>query len=425
MPMASIRLTDSTPRILSLLAGMAILLAGVGLLGTTLGLRAGIEGFDVTVTGWVMSAYFLGFVLGTFLLPDMIHRVGHIRAFAALAAVAASATLLHALLVDPVTWALLRLITGLCLVGLYMVIESWLNSSTPNERRGQVFAAYMAVTLLAMAVGQYLILLGDVSSFVPLVLAGMLLSLALVPIALTRVKEPERIRTPSLGILRLYRLAPLGMIGTLGAGLANGAFWGMGALYAQRIGLDTQNIALYMSITIAGGMLLQWPIGRLSDRMDRRRLLLGISAAASIMALLAYVLSEHDIRWLLAASFGFGGFMFSIYSLSVALTNDLLPSEQVLPATGTLLLVYGVGATLGPALAGWMMAQTGPGGLQVFFASLLGLLAGISLWQLSRPTPQVVDSQSPFVSMVRTSPVVLEISPHLPDTSETDAPRTA
>ena len=270
--------------IFSLLLGAGILLVGIGLLGTLLAVRAGVEHFSDPITGVVMSAYFLGFAAGTYVCPALIRRVGHIRAFAAMAAVASAAAIGHALLVHPVVWAVLRAITGACMVGLYMVVESWLNVLAPRQRRGQIFALYVAVTLVALALGQFLILVGDVDEFMPFGIAAALLSLALVPIALTRVTQPESVEAPELGLRHLYRLSPLGTLGALVAGLVSGAFWGMGPLYAYRVGLSDLSVAGFMATTIIGGALLQWPIGHLSDHHDRRTVLTVVCLLGAVLA---------------------------------------------------------------------------------------------------------------------------------------------
>jgi Major Facilitator Superfamily. len=243
----------------SLLLGIGLLLIGMGSLGTLLGVRAGIEQFGPSLTGVVMAAYFLGFVVGNFVCPPLIRRVGHVRAFAAMAAIVTAVALSHALIVYPVTWFALRVINGACMMGLYMVVESWLNAITPNERRGQVFAVYMATTLLAMAAGQYLILVGEITSLTPFALTAVFLALALVPVVLTRISQPVVVETPRLALRTLFALAPLGAAGALFAGLATGAFWGMGPLFAHRIGLAPAGVALFMSAAILGGRCCSGP----------------------------------------------------------------------------------------------------------------------------------------------------------------------
>lgn len=392
----------------SLLLGIGLLLIGMGSLGTLLGVRAGIEQFGPPLTGVVMAAYFLGFIVGNYVCPPLIRRVGHIRAFAAMAAVVTAVALIHPLLVYPATWFALRVINGTCMMGLYMVVESWLNAITPNERRGQVFAVYMATTLIAMATGQYLILVGEITSLTPFALTAVFLALALVPVALTRMGQPVAMAVQRLSLRTLFITAPLGAAGALFAGLATGAFWGMGPLFAHRIGLEPAGVALFMSATILGGAMLQWPIGRLSDNSDRRRVLAVVCLGAVVAALATYgfVLTIPDALYV--SAFIYGGFAFTVYSLSVAHTNDHLAKEQVLEATRSLLLLHGVGAVIGPALAGVLMALLGPGSLLIYFAAVLGLLGLYALARMRARLPIIpADPFKPMTS--ETSQVVLEM----------------
>ena len=373
----------------SLLLGIGSLLVGLGALSTLLGVRAGIEQFGPAVTGLVMAGYFLGFIVGNYLCPPLIRRVGHIRAFAAMAAIVTAAALLHAFFVHPFIWFILRLITGTSMMGLYMVVESWLNAITPNERRGQVFAVYMATTLLALAAGQYLIMSGEITSIRPFALASIFLVLALVPVAVTRIDQPLAVDAPHLSLRTLFAASPAGAAGALFAGAATGAFWGMGPLFAHRIGLTSEGVAVFMSITILGGALLQWPIGRLSDKGDRRRVLavVCLSAMGAAMAVHLFAFNTHGMLYL--SSFFYGGFAFTLYSLSVAITNDYLGREHVLEASRSLLLLHGVGASSGPALAGLLMAQLGPGSLPLFFAAVLAPLTVYTVWQIRIHIPVI------------------------------------
>lgn len=405
----------------SLLLGIALLLVGMGSLGTLLGVRAGIEQFGPPVTGVVMAAYFLGFVVGNYACPPLIRRVGHIRTFAALAAIVTAVALLHALVVHPLTWLALRVVNGACMMGLYMVMESWLNAITPNEKRGQVFAVYMATTLLAMGVGQYLILVGEITSLIPFAITAVFLAMALVPVALTRISQPEPMAAVRLSLRMLFATTPLGAAGALFAGLSTGAFWGMGPLFAHRIGLEPAGVAMFMSAAILGGAVLQWPIGRLSDRGDRRRMLLGVCLGAVVAALTTYALVQIHPEALFGGAFLYGGFAFTLYSLSVAHANDHLASEQVLEATRSLLLLHGIGAVVGPALAGVLMAALGPGSLLLYFATVLALLALYTVYRMRVRLPII--PAEPFKTMSGdTSQVVLELDPRAGEAGPEAAP---
>ena len=398
-----------------LLLASGILLVGIGLFFTALGLRASAESFSTVATGLVMSSYFAGFVIGTLLCPALIRRVGHIRAFSALASIASTTAIVHAIAVDPWVWSLLRMITGFCLVGLYMVMESWLNVQAPNAARGRVFAAYVGVTLVAMGAGQFLVLAGDVLGFVPLGLVSILLSLALVPVAFTRTPEPRPVTVSKMSVRRLYSISPLGTAAALASGLLNSAFFGMGAVFGQRIGLTELGVAAFMGITIFGGALLQWPVGHASDRQDRRQVLIVVCALAAVLAVAANMLKSVSVTVLVLCTFFYGGLVFSVYGLSVALINDRIPQDDVLEAASTLLLVHGVGAVLGPLAACVMMELYGPGGLLVYFALVLSAMAAFGLWRLRAGSALPVDQQAAYVAVATSSPVVLELDPRTPD----------
>ena len=405
--------------IISLLTGICILLVGSGLFGTLLALRAGIEGFSAPIIGMVMSAYFVGFFAGTFFCPTLIRRVGHIRAFAMFAAVAAATVIMHALLMDPVVWMLLRVVTGVCLVGLYIVIESWLNAQTTNELRGQVFAVYMGVTLLALALGQALITLGDPADFTLFGIASILLSLGLVPIAFTSLAQPQPVQTPQLGLKFLYAKSPAAVAGAVVSGMIIGAFWGMGPVFAQRIGMDTAGIASFMGATILGGAALQWPIGHFSDRVDRRLVLALVAAASAVLALITIGVAPDSVVSFMIANFLFGGLAFSIYSISVAHMNDHLRPEEILEGSSGLLLLYGIGAAVGPTLVGFLIAGLGPNSLPLYYAMTFILLTIFVSLRVRRSPPVAVEDHVPFTVMVRTSPEAMTI---LTDNAEDTVP---
>jgi MFS family permease len=398
-----------------LLLASAILLVGIGLFFTALGLRASAEQFSTIATGLVMSSYFAGFVIGTLLCPALIRRAGHIRSFAAFASVASTTAIVHAIAIDPWVWAALRMVTGFCLVGLYMVMESWLNVLAPNAARGRIFSAYVAVTLVAMGVGQFLVLAGDVLGFVPLGLVSILLSLALVPVAFTRTPEPRPVTVPNMSVRRLYAISPLGAAAALGSGLLNSAFFGMGAVFGQRIGLTEMGVAAFMGATIFGGALLQWPVGHASDNYDRRQVLTIVCALAAGLAVVADVLKSVSVTALIVCAFFYGGLVFAIYGLSVALINDRLAQEDVLEAASTLLLVHGIGAVLGPLAAGLLMDAYGPGGLLVYFTLVLVVMTLFAVWRLRIGAPVPVEQQAAYVTVVTSSPVALEMDPRTPD----------
>ena len=395
----------------SLLSGVGLLVVGVGLLFSVVGLRGGMADFSGTVLGLVMSAYFAGFVLGTYLCPMVIRRVGHIRAFAAMASVASTMPILHALWVDPWFWGLLRFITGTCLVGLYIVAESWLNTVAPREHRGRIFAAYMSVNFVALAVGQWLILVGDTLGFVPFVMVSVMFSFALLPITLTPMVEPEPVEAPRLSLRDLYNTSPLGVAGAVGSGLINGAFYGMGAVFAKGVGLSETGVAAFMAAAILGGALFQWPVGHWSDRHDRRHVLLWVLMVSAVLAVASFFVARQSEWGLIAIGLFFGGLVFTIYGLSVAHVNDMVDASRVLEVTGGLLLVHGIGAALGPTLAGVFMDTLQAESLMLYFAVVLGLLVVYAIKRIRAAAPVPAEEKFGFVMMGTGSQAVLQLDP--------------
>lgn len=402
----------------TLLSGVALLVLGVGLLFSVLGLRAGLAEFSTVTTGIVMSGYFVGFVVGTLYCPLLIRRVGHIRSFAAMASVASTMPILHALWVEPWYWAVLRLVTGTCLVGLYIVVESWLNVLAPRQQRGKVFALYLTVSGVAMALGQWLLLIGDRLGFVPFVIVSVLLSFALLPLTLTPVAEPEPVEAPRLSLPTLYRISPLGMAGTFTAGLLTGALLGMGAVFVQRLGHTDVIVAAFMASAILGGALFQWPIGHWSDRFDRRRVLLWVCVSGAGVATMSFVLLRFVPAALVPTGAVLGGLLFSIYGLSVAHVNDLIDPSRVLEVTGGLLLVNGIGAALGPTVAGIVMKGLGPGSLLIYLAVAMAALALYTLHRMRFAPPVPAAMKGDFVPMGTASQVALPVPPSALDRTD-------
>ena len=344
-------------KLFGLLLGVTILLTGMGLLSSLLGLRATLAHFPGWQLGLVMSGYFAGFVIGSFICPVLIRNVGHIRTFAGLAAIVASAALAHALAINPWSWLALRLISGIAMVGLYMVTESWLNATLPREQRVPVFALYVILTLMAMAAGQLPFLAAPATGPTLFLIAGMLIVVGLVPVTITRLDQPAAVSAPNLPPWRLVRRAPFAMLATFLAGLVTGAFWGMGAAFAARIGLSPEGVGAFVASVIGGGVAAQLPLGRLSNRLGRRPVLISAALAGAAFALLLAA-SIHGPLWLiLLLGFGFGAMSLCLYALAVAHMNDLLEPHEVLSATQGLLLASGGGSAMEPLIAGaWVRA---------------------------------------------------------------------
>ena len=405
----------------SLFSGMSVLLVGLGLLTSLLGVRAAVAGMSSSAIGLVMAAYFAGFIVGTYLCPLIIRRAGHIRAFTTFASVCAALALMYGLWIAPWLWGGLRFVNGVMMVGLYMTLESWLNTVAGNEQRGGLFAIYVALSYLAMSAGQFLLLIDSGHGFTPFALVSILFSLGLVPIALTRVPQPSPVDTPALHLRQLIRQSPLATVGTFTSGVTTGAFWGLGAVFAKELGLSTLQIAAFMGVTVAGVASLQWPIGKLSDRFDRRRVLLGVCAAGAALAAGISLAVHLPLPVLLTFSFFYGGVAFTLYGLSVAHMNDQIRVEDMLEASKGLLLMYGIGAVIGPVLGGALMGRFGPASLFLLFgASLLALaLFGVYRSRVRPPVPP--QEQGEYVPLVRTSQAALELA-H-PEAVQADAPQ--
>ncbi|TVQ84738.1 MAG: MFS transporter [Micavibrio sp.] len=354
---------DILASIAALMISISLLLLGNGLQGTLIGIRAQIEGFSTAMTGFLMSGYFIGHILGALYVPRMVGFVGHIRVFAGLASLASAAALLHIVWIEPYFWAFLRGLTGACLAGLYLVTESWLNGRADNSNRGKIFSTYMVINLASVGLGQQLMNLADPAGFHLFVLGSVLFSLAVIPVALMRAPTPPIAETVRMKIKTLLKTSPVGTTGAFIGGLTNGAFWGMGPVYAYQSGLTTAQIAAFMSAVVFGGMALQWPLGFLSDRTDRRNVIAliagGIAATGLVMAL-----TGSGVIWLLMmAAFFFGGFLLTLGALCTAHINDHVAQDEFVPASGTILLVVGLGAVAGPYLAALLMQALGAAAL--------------------------------------------------------------
>lgn len=412
--------------VLSLLTGAAILLLGASLQGTLLGVRAHIEAFPVEVTGLIMSVYFVGYIVGYYLAPAVVHRVGHIRAYAAFTAVASAAVLVYPLVVSAPVWFVLRLISGACFASIYMVVESWLHGSTGNVDRGKLFGTYMMVNLGALAAGQMLLMAYDPARTELFLVSSALVSIGLVPVALTRRTAPAISRPQPMPLRTLYEASPLGIVGCFGSGLVLGAFWGVGPLYAAALGVSTAGVALFMSFTILGGLVLQWPIGWFSDYTDRRKIIVGASFAVAVIGFVFMLISGRPFTWEIFLGILFGGCAFPLYSLCVAHANDYIADEDKMAGTSALLLAYGVGAAIGPFAAAAFMRPLGPGGMFAFVA-LASLAIGLfALYRMRVRAPAPEEERAPFVAMVRTTPEALALDPRAepvpPETAENGGP---
>jgi MFS family permease len=398
--------SSSARSIATLLIGTGVLFLGNGLLQTLLPIRAQLEAFSASAIGLMGAVYFAGFAVGCLVGPAAVKRVGHIRCFAGFAALAAAAMLVFPMAVDPLVWSALRGFTGLCLAVLYMVIESWLNDQSSNEVRGGVLSVYIIVTNVVTMGGQLMVNLDDPMGWLLFSLVAMLVALSLVPLSLTDTAAPKPIATAKLRIAQLYRYSPSGFVGCLAVGMVEGAFWTLGPVFAQGNGLPVAEIALFMGAFVAGGTLSQWPLGRVSDHVDRRWVMAGCALGTVGTGLGLAFLALDSAVWAFALACLHGAFMVPLYALCLAHANDYAPSERLVETSSGLLLVYAAGAVIGPLAIGPAMERFGPGGLFLAMAAILGLFALFLLARMFMRPIAAAAQRVEFVPVPKTTPSV-------------------
>lgn len=429
----------------ALFLGLLLIMIGNGLGNSAVGVRTQVENFDNTLTGLVMAGYFIGFFAGSVLVPKLMASVGHVRVFGALTALASLTILVYPLVVDPWVWLAMRIATGLAYAGLYIVCESWLNEKATNETRGQILAIYMVVTSVGMAGGQLMLNLYDPAEFELFTVTSILISLAAVPVLISAARAPEFEAPESMGPMKLYRISPLGTVGMALVGAMAGILIGMGPVYGYKM-FGTEFAAYLMAAVFVGGFLLTWPIGKLSDKFDRRTIITITAGACIGVSLMGIGFKDNsaldaqeyiyrfyyinqgllsDENALLFVTFLFGGLALPLYSLTLAHTNDYLTPKQMVGASSTLVMVNGAGAVIGPSLAGFAMDVLGTPG---FFWSLMGVAVVFVIFALFRMTvraPISADDQSDFVAMdqVMTAVATTTLHPEVewPDEEETNA----
>ena len=409
----------------TLLLGTFVLLSGNGLLWTLLGVRASAEGFSTIVVGLMTAAYFAGFLAGTVRMPSLVRSVGHIRVFAALASTASAVALMFALLVHPIAWVVLRALSGFCFAGLYLVIESWLHRQADNHNRGTLLAIYMVINHGALAMGQQLLNLSSPELNTLFILSSIMVSMALVPVALGRATGPTLPEASKIGMRELMESSPAGFIVATVSGVFGGAFYGLSPVFALAAGLNLAQTTALVSAGIVGGVLFQWPVGMMSDRADRRLIMVTILAILVCCSLsLGFLQVEPIVQVFL--TFGFGGMAFCLYPLAVSHANDMMPEGDYVALAGSLNFQYALGAIFGPLLISGMMEFLGGG---LLFISM-GIIAAITCFFLlyrvqRRDTPDLAETTT-YVPLTRTSTAIVqmvpvdEVSPTLAEDVEKD-----
>lgn len=402
-----------------LLISVSILLTGQGLQGTLLPVRASLEDFSTIAIGTMGAAYFFGFTVGCLKGGELLRRVGHVRVFLAMSALASASPLLHGLIIQPVVWGALRMLTGFCFAVLYVVIESWLNELSDNENRGIIFSTYAMITLTVLAAGQMMTLLYDPAGLQLFIIASVLVSIGAVPIALSTSPVPEQPHSVSVNVKRLFEISPSGALGCLVSGLANGSFWALGPVYATSLTNTVEIAAWFMTAAVIGGAITQWPLGLLSDAVGRRKILIAVSLAGGIVGLILFLavpILNFTSANLLAAFWG--ALAFPLYTIAVAYANDFAETGEYVMISGGLLLMYGIGATIGPFAASAVMTIQGDGSLFLFTALVHVALVAYVLIRFVRRRTQA-RQQIPFsdaLSAAQTASQVYEedIQPQSP-----------
>ncbi|WP_171099711.1 MULTISPECIES: MFS transporter [unclassified Ruegeria] len=397
----------------ALLLGMGLLMVGNGLQGTLLGVRGDIEGFSTFEMSFVMSAYFVGFLGGSRLAPEMIRRVGHVRVFAALASFISAVMIMYPMLADPIAWSLGRVVIGFCFSGVYVTAESWLNNAASNENRGQALSLYMIVQMIGVVSAQALLLVGDPAGYETFVIASILVSISFAPILLSISPTPAFDTTKPMTLRKLMDTSPLGCVGMFLLGGVFSAQFGMSAVYGAQAGLTLVEISTFVAAFYIGAVLLQYPLGWVSDRMDRRILILLVSAVGGAGAVFGMFFGAGAFPILLLAAFIIGGMTSPLYSLLIAYTNDYLEYDDMSAASGGLVFINGLGAIAGPVITGWLMGLglLGPSGFFLFIATLMFAMALYAAYRMTQRAYVPVDETGAIAPIYPTaSPVAMEVA---------------
>ena len=400
-----------------LLLGILLLMVGNGMQGTLLGIRGGIEGIPTFQMSIVMSGYFGGFLLGSLVIPGIIHNVGHVRVFAALGSAISAVLVLYAIEPHWITWTLLRFAIGFCFCGVYITAESWLNAGSTNETRGQALSAYMIVQLLGIVIAQALLNTADPAGFLLFAIPSVLVSLAFTPILLSAQPAPQFDTIKRMSFARLYRASPLGCVGIFLMGGVFAVLSGMSSVWGAAVGLNVAQISLFVAAVYAGGLILQYPIGWISDRWDRRKLVLILSGIGGLTGLLVIAIQPGTLGLVIAGGI-MGGVANPIYALLLAYTNDYLDQADMASASAGMLFIYGLGSMAGPILTGWLMALMGPDAYWVYMGVLLALLTVYAGWRTTQRRALTPDEQGSY-AVITTSATTLAVSEVLDEAQST------
>ena len=391
--------------LIPLLLAAGILLGGNGLQGTLIALRGAQEGFSAGTIGLMGTAYFGGFLFGCLAITRILRDVGHVRAFAALAAVASAGTLILILLIDPIVWSLVRFVSGFCFAGLFTVMESWLNSGVSNDNRARVLAIYRVVDIGSVTGAQFLIPVIGADGFAIFAVMSIMITLSLVPVSLADRSNPTPPDDVRLDLGKAWRISPLAAIACIAVGVTNSSFRTLSPVYAEEIGMSVTDVVTFVSVGIIGGAAMQYPLGHLSDRWDRRSVLLITSALAMVSAIALALMAGSDPLRNFILVFVFGSFAMPMFSLAAAHANDRAGPQDFVLVNAALMLFYSFGAIGGPATAAWIMEVAGPPALFLFNAFIYAVLIVIILYRMRVRGSVPAERRGRFVALLRTSTI--------------------
>ncbi|WP_172295932.1 MFS transporter [Pseudoruegeria sp. HB172150] len=389
----------------ALLLGIGLLMIGNGLQASLMGVRGSLEGFSTFELSLVTSAYFLGFLGGSRATPEMIRRVGHVRVFAALGSFISAVLILFPTVTEPWAWTILRVVIGFCFSGVYVTAESWLNNAATNETRGQTLSMYMVVQMMGIIAAQMILGAGDPGGFVIFIIPSVLVSIAFAPILLSISPTPAFGTTKAMKLTELFHASPLSFVGMTLMGGVFASIFGMSSVYASEIGMEVREVSIFVASFFVGSLVMQYPIGWVSDRMDRRQLIMVVAAVGGVFALGGYFLADSFLV-LIVVAFAIGGSANPLYSLLIAYLNDYMEPDDMAAASGGLIFLNGLGAIVGPLLTGYLMGQLGNHIFWLFNATLMLAVAAYSLYRMTQRPATPVDETVAYVGVMPTSSLV-------------------
>ena len=395
----------------ALFFGVGMMMLANGLQGSLIGIRASLEGYSASAAGIILTGYYAGFLLGALYIPQRIKNVGHVRTFAALASIASISILIHSLHISFLGWFIMRFISGMCFVGLYTVAESWVNDLSDNEHRGQALSVYMIVSMAGSAFGQLFLNMADPETATLFMIVSVLISISLVPILIVVSKQPDFSVAKFFTVKELYKASPLGVVTSIMTGLAHGTLWGIGSIYGLKNGLSIEQVSIFMFTFVIGGAINQYLVGYLSDKYDRRTIIVIVAFLASIFSVLAVLIGSSFIA-LIIITFIFGGLTVPLYPLAIAHTNDFLEKDEMVAASAGIQLAAGIGLTIGPIIGGLSIDFIGASGFWIYLFLIHALLGVFGLFRMQvREAVPLNEQGSTVLVSSRTTATMMELYP--------------